>query len=86
MIIQLFSSQASKIDDYINAQTIVVLIQDGVYACKNILNQYPDCEIYALDRDWHAAGLETNIACQLLSDQEWVLLCSKHSPIISLQD
>lgn len=86
MLIQLFSANACKIDDYFNAHTVVVLIQDGVYAGRNILKKYPTCKVYAVERDWQAAGLETNKACDLLSDQDWVVLCSKHSPIISLQD
>lgn len=86
MLIQFFSANASKLDDYLDDHTIVVLIQDGVYAHRNIQKTHPNCEVYALERDWQAAGLETSTACPLLSDQDWVLLCSKHSPIISLQD
>lgn len=86
MIIQLFSANASKLENYVDEKSIVLLIQDGVYALNDILRRYPKCAIYILENDWQASGLLSDGGCKIISDKDWVLLCAQHSPIVTLQD
>lgn len=86
MIIQLFSANASKLENYVEEKALILLIQDGVYALNDIRTRYPKCAIYILENDWQASGLLNDGKCTVLSDKDWVLLCAQHSPIVSLQD
>ena len=86
MLIQLLNntpeSAISLVDE--NAETPLILIQSGVYAYKTLLDK-TEAKIYALEKDWKAAGLEES-RVQTINYEQWVDLCAKHHPVITLQE
>ncbi|MGB3727535.1 MAG: DsrH/TusB family sulfur metabolism protein [Glaciecola sp.] len=85
MLIQLLCNQADLLKQYTINETPILLLQNGVYAAKNILNEYPNAVLYALQADWLAAGLNKPDRLSLITHNEWVALCEQHQPIVSVQ-
>lgn len=85
MIVQLLSNHAASIAPYCEANAVVILLQNGVYAAAKVVHKYPEIAVYALHNDWHASGLVDNVKVTLISAQQWVELCALHHPVITIQ-
>jgi sulfur relay protein TusB/DsrH len=86
MIIQLLTSQTKSLIPYCNANTAVILLQNGVYAAAKILQEFPNSQLFALENDWRASGLDLNEKVNLISALQWVELCAMHQPVITIQN
>ncbi len=85
MIIQLLTNQPERLAPYIDAQPIVIVMQSGVYAIRQLLVLYPALTLYALSSDVAASGLNISDNISYISGSEWVNLCALHHPVITLQ-
>lgn len=86
MIIQLLSSQTTTLVPYKHAKPSLILLQNGVYAATKLLQEFPESQIYALENDWRASGLDPNNKVILITANRWVELCALHHPVITIQN
>ncbi|WP_395343308.1 DsrH/TusB family sulfur metabolism protein [Ningiella sp. W23] len=78
-----------------NTQDAYVLLQDGVYLFSMLIDHVPSSAIYILKADLDASGLESTLKAhletkssaklQVISDEQWVALCTENSPIVTVQ-
>jgi sulfur relay protein TusB/DsrH len=86
MIIQLLSSHTDAVLPYYHAKPAIILLQNGVYAARKLLHEFPELQVYALENDWHASGLSHNNKVALITANQWVELCAMHLPVITIQN
>jgi sulfur relay protein TusB/DsrH len=85
MIIQLLSNTPEKVHSYCNDKVGLILLQDGIYCAQSLAKKYPNNTIYALDDDWLASGLPLVEGINLISADEWVNLCARFHPVVTIQ-
>ncbi len=86
MLIQLFSNTPAIIARYEVEKTPLVLLQDGVYAAKTIIEDYSNFIVYAIEDDFCASGQKPSSGITLISIDEWVKLCAQHPPVLSINE
>lgn len=76
MILHIFCKPLS---DYVQQQLIIaendsiLLISDACYSASHFASQYNNCDVYALETDIKARGIE-HPTVKLISDEQWVTL------------
>lgn len=86
MILQLLSNTPHSIFAYCELGTAVILMQNGVYSASALVSKYPNNTFYALENDWLASGLIVQKNVSLISAAQWVDLCARHHPVITIQE
>ena len=67
------------LSDYVQQQLIIaqddsiLLISDACYSASHFASQYNNCDVYALETDIKARGIE-HPTVKLISDEQWVTL------------
>jgi sulfur relay protein TusB/DsrH len=86
MILQLLSNTPCSVFAYCELGSAVILMQSGVYSAATLVSKYPNNTFYALENDWLASGLIVHENVSLISAFQWVDLCAKHHPVITIQE
>lgn len=89
MLIMLLDNLPSQVSPYLEKsadQIQLILLHTGVYAASNLLKTFPGLQVYAIENDWKAAGLEVIKGVTLINYDTWVELCAKHQPVVTLQN
>lgn len=85
MLIQLLVNRPELISKYESGLPNIIILQDGVYAARDLHRLYPKLKVFALMKDWQSAGLPNIQGVTLISDEQWVDKCIEAQPIITLQ-
>ncbi len=84
MLVQIFENNIEKVIELISGGEAFVLLQNGVYWSRELL-ALTTKPIFGLQSDFEAAGLTAPADVELISNEVWVDLCAKHTPIVSIQ-
>ena len=85
MVFQLFTKSTIELNGLATSDDIIILIQDGVYAGTQLAHLYTN--VYVLDNDLRASGMSMSdypASISIINEDEWVALCAKHAPVVSL--
>lgn len=84
MLVQIFENDIVKVTELLGGCDAFILLQNGVY-CSRELVKLTNKPIFGIQEDFEAAGLIPPSGVELISNELWVDLCAKHSPIVSIQ-
>lgn len=84
LISSISSERLTQMRALLQAQDVIVLIGDGVYAQPQL--QQLKQITYVRSSDLKQRGLQALSSIQTISDSQWVALTLAHAPVISWHD
>lgn len=85
MILQVLSENTQLLENYVGYAGPIVLLQNAVYVAPSIVKIFPQASVYALRNDYMASGLDSLSQVKLIEADEWVDICSKYHPVVTVQ-
>lgn len=85
MLIQILTNDLRPLQNYENYEGPVILLQDAVYAAKEIRENYPNFKLYMLESEFLASGVKSSDCYNIIQPEQWVELCAKFHPVLTIQ-
>lgn len=85
MLLMILSDNIDKATAQNLQPQAVICLQDGVYITKQVKDAFPNTAIYVLKNDIVVNELHFDESLAVISEQEWVRMCSQHQPIVTIQ-
>lgn len=85
MLIQILTDDLRPLQQYKSYEGPVILLQDAVYVAKEIKVCYPGFDVYMLESEFLASGINKSDFYNIIQPEQWVELCANFHPVLTIQ-